>query len=291
MTSGFGVDPTLDANGAVISGTTATDLQNIWGGLYTPGVVSGCAVSTGATMNYTVAAGVVMIPTATGKIIPAPVPASTVLTTAPATGSRTDIIYAQQRFPNIEGDSECQVFVGETLPARSVQLDKRTVNAGITSTNATTRTASVDYSIPYGGSLGILYQWTDTYSGVHGQDDYRCGNGTITVPTDRLLRISISSMLWATNAVGFDNANYCEWYFRPEIDNVEQAYWATPGLHQAWAIYMFEGYFQVPAGTHTVSYRRGRRSGPGTASTKYGTVNGDFFPGTVFTVEDAGVIK
>lgn len=298
MASGFGVDPTKDANGNITSGTTSSDIQSIWGGLYSPGLVSGCTVSTSSSsMSYTVSAGTVMIPTATGQVIPAPVPASTVSTAAaPASGSRVDIIYAQQRFPTIEGDSNVVVNVGTILPARAVPLKQYTVPAGITSTSAATPVGTstsnngVNYSIPYGGGLGILHQWTDTYNGVHNQNWLRLGLGTINLPTDRLLRFSFTSMLYADQAIGFDNAHYCEWAFQPEVDTTPLNYWGTPGLHQSWAIYTFEGFFPVTAGTHTVSYSRGRRTGPGSAATVYGNVNGYLHPGTIFTVSDAGVV-
>lgn len=292
MTSGFGVDPTKDGNGNITSGTTSSDIQSIWGGLYTPGLVSGCSVATSSSaMTYSVSTGVVMIPTATGQVIPAPVPATVVTTSpAPSGGSRTDIVYAQQQIPTVEGSSNVVVSVGQSLPARAVLLKKYTVPAGITNTAGTTVAGDITYSLPYGGGLGILHQWTDTFSGVHNQNNLRLGIGTITLPTDRLLRFSVTSTLYASGAVGFDNSKYCEWYTNPELDNATLVRWNSPGLHQAWGTYSWESYFTVTAGTHTVSYSRGRIVGPGSVATQYGTFNGVPYGGTVFTVEDAGVV-
>jgi hypothetical protein len=293
MASGFGVDPTKDGNGVITSGTTSSDIQSVWGGLYTPGIVSGCAVATSSSaMTYSVSSGVVMIPTATGQVIPAPVPATVVATSAaPSGGSRTDIVYAQQRFPSIEGDSNVIVGVGQSLPARAVLLQQYNVTANLTSTSGATVIGDTTYSLPYGGGLGILHQWTDTFSGVHNQNNLRLGVGTITLPTDRLIRFSVTSLLYASGATGFDNSKYCEWYTHPELDYVALTRWGSPGLHQAWATYTWESYFTVSAGTHTVSYSRGRIIGPGSVATQYGVANGGIlYPGTVFTVQDAGVV-
>lgn len=292
MASGFGVDPTLDTNGNPTSGTTSDDIRNIYGGVYSaPGVVSGGNVTTSASaMTYSVSAGVAVISTSAGQNVLVPIPAATVTTAAaPSSGSRTDIVYAQQHFPTIEGDSNVVIGVGQTLPARAVALKSFTVPSGILNTNGTTVTGSVDYAIPAGTSRGYIYTYVDTFDGVVVQSDYRLGIGTINLPTDRLLRIAITSCMSAQGASGFDNSKYCEWYYTPEIDYASQVWWTTGGLHQAWAIFHFETYITVAAGQHTVSYRRGREVGPGTGQTHYGTSNGHFYPGTVFTVMDCGV--
>lgn len=294
MTSGFGVDPTKDGSGNIISGTSSQDIRQIFGGLFSPGVVSGGTVTTSASsMTYTVAAGAGVISSASGQNIPIPIPAQTITATSvPSSGARTDIIYAQQRFPSIEGDSEVVINYGPTLPQRAIALKTYTQPAGATNTNAGSVSGDIDYAIPFGSSQGVLYTFKDSLNGNMPSSDIRMGVGNIYLPTDRYLRFAISCCASAANATGFDNAHYCEVHFYPELDLSGFAYWNTGGLHQAYAIRTFEYYMTVPAGTHTVSYIRGLATGPGTAQLHNG-VNGAGmpFPGTTFTVTDAGVAR
>lgn len=288
MTSGFGVDATLDGNGGVLSGTSAADIRKIWGGLLSPGIISGCAVTTSTTaMSYNVAAGVVAIKAANGEIIPAPVDSVTVPTSAaPASGSRTDIIYAMQRYPSIEGDSNIVVGVATTLPARAVALRKMTVSAGQTKTSLATQSGGIDYSIPYGASLGTLQSYRDTTMGTFVAAQ-TLGSKSIYLPTDRLLRVSILTSVSADGANGFDASKYCEAGYDFMLDGVKQWRWNTPGLHQAWAHYFWSDVIQVSAGTHTVAYSRYRVVGPGTPFHRYVVQD---MPGTLFTVEDVGPV-
>ena len=121
MTSGWGVDATL-VGGVPTSGTTDLDVRKVWGALYTPGIISGCVITKSSSqLKYTVASGVVAIQTATGEIVMAPIAGGTV-TTPTVTANRTDIVYAQQAFPTIEGNSNIVLGVASTLPPRAVAL-------------------------------------------------------------------------------------------------------------------------------------------------------------------------
>lgn len=294
MTSGLGVDATLDGSGNITSGTTAQDMQQIFGGLYSPGVVSGGTVTTSVSaMTYTVAAGVAVVQMSTGLNIPIPVPAKTITAASvPASGARTDIIYAQQRTPAIDGDSDVVVDVASVLPPRSVALRTYTAPAGATNTNACTVTGSIDYAIPYGAGLGRLWYYQLTLNGTLPTNLTRYGQGTIHLPTDRMVTFKITSVLSANNASGFDNNAYCEYGFLPNFDNGDFVLWGTSGLHQAWASYNFEATVAMTAGTHTVNFGIRRNSGPGTGRAYYGTDSGGFGRrGIEFIIEDAGVIQ
>ena len=286
MTSGFGVDPAEDGT----SGTSSEDIRKIFGGLYTAGVISGCLITTSASaMTYSVSAGVVAIKTAVGEIILAPVAATTIATSAaPGSGSRTDIIYAQQRYPSIEGDANIVISVGTTLPARAVELRRYIISAGNTNTNAGVVSGGVNFSIPYGATLGVLHQYQHQYHGQLATGLERRGHGTITLPTDRRVKFSIQSTLTAFQAVGFDNSKFCEYGFLPNIDGGDFVIWTTTGLSQAWTTFQFEGYLNLSAGQHTVNYGGVRTMGPGTPHLIYGSQLGYGRTGTIFTVEDAG---
>lgn len=289
MTSGWGVDATLAA-GVPTSGTTDLDVRKVWGALYTPGIISGATITTSATLlRYTVASGVVALKTATGEVVMAPVVGGNI--TAPAvTADRTDIIYVQQRFPGVEGDSNLVLGVASELPVRAQALGTYTISAGATNTNAATKTNdSVDYSIPYGASLGVLHTWQNTYNGVLSNALLREGHGTISLPTDRRVKFTFSACVSAQGASGFDNSKYVEHGFLPNIDGNDICLWTTPGLHQAWQTVFFETTINVSEGKHTVNIGSQRKSGPGQTMLYYGLF-GDGFgrEGAVFTVTDAG---
>lgn len=290
MATGIGVDPTKDGQGAILSGMSSQDHRTVLGSLYSPGIISGGVVSTSASgMTYSVTAGVAAIKITTGQVVLAPIPATTI-TAAAASADRVDVIYARQNFP-ADGNSNVVVSYGTALPANSVELARYNVKTGIASTSATTLAGVRDYSIPYGATLGVLYTWTNTYSGILSANLLREGYGSFSVPTDRRIRISVSALLYADGASGFDNARYTEHYFLPNIDGGDQVIFTTPGLHQAWGTYNWVHYMNVSAGTHTTNLGAGRMVGPGRACTYYG-LDGNGFgrKGVQYIIEDAGVV-
>lgn len=291
MPSGWGVDPTIE-NGIVTSGTSAEDVRKVWGALYSPGIISGCEVKTNTNMTYTITEGVVAIKTATGQVVLSPVAATTIPTAAaPATGTRTDIVWVRQKFPSPDNNSNVVVEVGTTLPTRALMLRKFTVSAGATNTNAAVVDAARDFSIPYGASLGTLHYYQNTFSGVISNTLLREGIGTIYLPTDRLVRFTYRGVHSAQNAVRFDDARYCELAVYPSVDNNNFELWTSGGLHQAWETVEFTTTRALTAGTHTVSYVRRREVGPGSIVQWHGWYNGNYRRGAEFFVEDAGPIK
>lgn len=293
MGTGLGVDPTKDGTGAITSGMSSQDHRKVLGSLYSPGIISGATVATSpSAMTYTVSAGVASIKTATGQAVLAPIPQQTVnALPAPGSGSaRVDIVFAKQRFP-VDGDSNVIIDVATVLPANALELGRFSVGVGITKTDAAVRTGQVDYSIPYGANLGVLHEFVNTYSGAMSIPLIREGHGTISLPTDRRVKFSITATMYAIGANGFDNSKYTEHFFLPNIDGGDMVIFCTPGLHQAWATYKWEHYFNLAAGTHTVMYGSGRMVGPGQAATHYGTDGAGFGrTGVIFRVEDAGVL-
>lgn len=294
MATGFGVDPKSDGT----SGTSSADIRKIFGGIYTPGIISGATVTTsGSAMQYTVSSGVVSIRPSSGESILAPVAAATINTAAaPATGTRTDTIYAQQRYATIEGDANVIVDVTSgALPARSIVLKKYIVSAGQTNTNAAVRTGGVDYSIPYGASLGGLHYAKYTAMGMGGNlpnSLTRVCSGSFYLPTDRRVIFKVRAVISARDAVGFDNSKYCEYGFLPNIDGGDILIFSTTGLHQAVQNTYFECEMDVLAGTHTTNLGMLRMVGPGTARGWQGTdALGFGRNGIEFSVEDLGPVK
>lgn len=285
--SGWGVDPTV-VGGIAKTGTTSEDVRKVWGALYTPGVVSGAVVTPSSTgLSYSISAGVVAIKIANGEVIMAPVPAGTVNTTSVSSGTRKDIVYAKQNLP-ADGDSLVVLGVAATLPARAVALGTFTVSAGNTKGTQFVRSASVDYSIPYGSSGAALHWWRDTSNAAitTGTSD---GHGSFYLPTDRKIIISVDACVSSDSGLkGYNDASWTEARYAPYIDGVRMCTWYTPPLTAGWATYHFENYFDLTAGEHTVYLGFDRQAGPAYPLRHY--AGADKFPGTNFVVRDAGVI-
>lgn len=290
MTTGWGIDPLKDGSGNVTVGTTAADFRQIQGGIYSPGLISGGLVTRSASsLTYTVAAGVAAFPIVTGtnpQTALGPIPAGSVVTTAPTSGSRVDLVYATQRTVTANGDPNIVLGVGTTLPARSVLLNGFTISAGNANTNATVQSANIAYSIPYGASLGLLVNKRSSFLGnfTVRADDI---TSSFYLPTDRLVRVTLDSTLSALGAVGFGtSATYCEAGYDVFIDGGRYALWSSMGLHQAAAENSWSVYAQLTAGTHTIKTERYRQAGPGTcvARAMVGTL------GAQLTVEDIGPV-
>lgn len=298
MTTSFGAIPLKDANGVVTAGTTEADIQQIYGSLYSAGLISGGIVTTSASqMTYTVSAGVAAFPLVVDSSTPykpqnqrtvlGPIPATTI--TVATGGPRDDYIYAQQLTPATDSDATVVVKAGPSLPARAVLLGLYRTATNSMNTNSTLPMGNIKYSIPYGASLGRLYQHTATanwsFTG-RGTD----GSGQFFLPTDRLVNISLTSTLSAVKpnglpAVGFDNTAYCEAGYDIFLDDKKIITWTSPGLAQAWAEYYWSALFVVGAGPHTIKYERYKAQGPGNPF-----VHGDNSKGNDFVVQDVGPV-
>lgn len=285
--SGWGVDPTI-VNGVAKTGTGSDDVRKVWGALYTPGVISGAVVTpSSSALSYSVGAGVAAIKMANGEVVMAPIPAGSVATTSVSSGTRKDIVYAQQSLPS-EGDSLVSLGVATSLPARSVALGTFTVAAGNTKASQFVRSASVNYSIPYGSSGAVLHSWRDTSNTTitTGTSD---GHGSFFLPTDRKICISIDATLSSSVfAPGYRDNGWTEARYAPYIDGERMCTWFTPPLTGTRATYHFENYFDLAAGEHTVHLGFDRQAGPAYPVRHFGEV--DRYSGTNFVVRDAGVI-
>lgn len=283
-TSGWGVDSTASGQG-----TTAADVRKVWGALYRPGIISGATITrNSSSLTYTVSAGVVAIQISTGEVVMAPIEAADVAAPAvPSSGNSTVLVYARQRDPNNE-DAKVEIkSTTGSLPDRSVALGRFIASAGQTNAAQSIPTGGIDYSIPYGASLGILHQHRLMDNITFGLRE-EFGVGTFNLPTDRTLKVSILTCLSAFGATGFGTTEtYCEASYDVYLDGVKKWRWNSPGLGQAWGHYYWADNLVVPAGQHTMSYVRYRSTGPGNPYHHY--LAGEM-PGTLFTVKDDGPV-
>jgi hypothetical protein len=299
MATGLGVPHVVTPQGPV--GTTPEDMQRIIAAEYsTAGIIDGCDVSGTATMEYRVSAGAVVLSTGTDMAIKIPVVATTLpAAAAPATGTRTDLIYVRQLFPT-EASPDNTAFVGVTsgaLPANSVLLDQRVVPAGATATTATTSVANRKFARPVGGSLGRLHLAVDTGGTVfRPTSKVTRGAGRMYVPTDRDVELTMISTVAMCDADGRTPDQY--WFssvlYKFYVDNQLVRSWER-SISRLWDSHQYSFIHAMSEGEHTVHYTVEGQWFPADANPiyKYWTVRHggtDKFSGDDFRVYDRGVI-
>lgn len=274
MTTGFGIDPIKNATtGAVTSSTTSEDIRQITGTLYSPGLLSGGVVTRSASaLTYSVSNGVAAFPIVVDNSNPpkpenrrtvlGPIPQTNLTTTAPTSGTRIDLIYAQQLTPSPDSANNVVVKVGTSLPARSVLLDSYIVSTGNTNSNVFARTGNITYSLPYGSTGSLFFYKKEPTNGTFTGRSITL-SGSFYLPTDRMVHVWLNAALSSQNAVGFDNSRYCEAGFDIFIDNVLIWTWTSVGLHQAHAEHHWSDIDGMNAGLHTIRLEKFRATGTG----------------------------
>jgi hypothetical protein len=293
MATGFGVDP-LILDGVATKGMESADVRKVFGGLYTPGIISGAKVTTSPSgLTYSVSNGVVAIPTAANEVVLAPAPARVITTTAPTNGSRTDIVYIKQEFSGTDSDVDVEYGITNgAIPPNSLELSRFIIPQNAANTNLATRTGAIDYSIPYGGSLGLLYAGQSTYNAVvdypAGQDVYYLA-GTFDLPTDRRLRFTVSISVSTEDGQDGTPSTWVEPVLAPQLDGVDVVMWSFRATG-SWQTYTFsyDTLTAVPAGTHTVRLRRNYTV---KAGRRMWIHYGGGHPGTTLSVTDLGVAQ
>ena len=296
------------------TGTTAQDFRLMLGALYqNAGIISGLKVSGKSSMAYTVASGVAVCTrgASDGKTL-AYWPGGSVATTANSGGNpRIDSVYLIAHDLS-HGDADNAVAVGvaqgtpaaspvaPSIPAGATLIASMRVPAGATTTAQATRTASIDYAIPYGTTLGILGEAVNTANGAGDTTPGRTHDEapvSFHLPTDRIVEITYSVAFscipsdgwcsWGVSGFLLDgkalSGTTCEWL-------------AAKGV---WETHTFSHIVEVAAGSHTIAVRNGLFShsadgvGPyfhyglvgDTSSSKGG------YPGRTLRVTDLGPAK
>lgn len=286
---GFGMGP--DQNG---TSTQPENIQVITAAEYAnPGILAGCEVSTGTDMRYKVAAGAVIIALDKSHYVKCAVDEQyTAPVTAPATGTRTDIIYVKQNLPTANGNNAVVVGVGATLPVNAQEIARYTVSAGATASNQFTRTGNTIYARPIGGMLGLLGDAVDMDTSEHTSELLTRGSVSIYVPTDRYCELSLASCVSTSDTNGnvFDETGSVVYKFYQDGNLI--ATWERP-YNRYWDIKQYVRGVTMQAGRHTFSYTVQRRFVPSGASGKWKVRYGytEKFPGDYFAITDRGVWK
>ena len=292
-TTGYPVAQLADGTGC-----TAPTLRQVTKARWeNTGVVCGLAVTGGTTLAYAVTAGVAVCSKGdsdgytecyfAGGSTPA-------VAAADSTNPRIDSVWLTSHDAT-QGDADNAVTLGvtqgtsaatptaPTIPTYATLLGEMLVPAGATTTANATATGAVDYAIPYGASLGVLLDQTDTSNAEIGSA-YNAASGTINLPTDRLVAIKMTLTCSAVNGPWDGGAGSI--YVKVLVDgNVKRAFemrtWPTFAGSQ-----YFEDCEQVAAGTHVVAVNIANGV---SGNKRYYSAGG--WAGQHVQVVDAGVVR
>lgn len=202
MAAPIGMPSTKLADGTWV-GMTPEGLQRAIGSMYVssgilPGNRTATKVSGTATWAYKVPAltAFMWVSYASRRAVLVPVEEETIPIKAPTAGaSRTDVIY-------IDTSGTVKVAEGATKAPGGVEIDRVVIPAGATNTQGITSTWDTRYAIPAGASLGRLAHWVDPGGGAAGTSKVTRYTKRFYVPTDRLVRVDLTSTIKAAIATG-----------------------------------------------------------------------------------------
>lgn len=292
MPTGWGVGN--DANG---TGTTPDDIQIITAAEYaTAGIIKGCEVTTTSNMSYNIVEGAVVIRLSTGRMIRVPVQAQNIPTSAaPATGSRADLIYVKQNFPATDGNNAVVVGVGTSLPANSVEIGRRTIPAGITSTAQSVAAGNRIYAQLTGASRNLLATHRDTDTTVRKPGEVITRGATsFTLPTDRLIEFRVTGVIaagnWNSRTTSAPFGHWGTVKIKLYVDDTIQGTWEHQfdSFNRPLAI---SHLIEITPGVHTVRYTLQTEYTPPNMPGEWRVVSGtaESYPGLRFHVLDRGV--
>jgi hypothetical protein len=299
MATGWGVERAND------KGFDTASARKINAAEYSVGVLRGCKISTSSTnRTYKVSRGSDPASIAVGSATAAdgavifPVPDG--LTTGAVaagdpTNPRIDSVFAVQH-DAAAGDADNQVVLvavsgtpaaSPTPPAApagiAVKLASFTVPKSASTTSQATPYGNVDFSVPYGASLGVLWSWTDTFNGVANQDPLILGLTSLYFPTDRNVDMEIMPNVSGENGA----TGTCAYGF--QLDGNEFVSFEI-GYDVNWQTRYVKIPVKVTSGLHTFAFRRWWRAGAKFVQ-HYGLQSDLIFPGTIFQVVDKGVAQ
>ena len=278
-------------------GTTDVALRKILGSLYpSAGIVSGCKVTGRSNLAYNVAEGVAVCRRGTtdGSTL-AWVPAGTTPAVEANTASnpRLDAIWVTANDVT-QGDDNNLVTLGVTqgaaaaspsvpsIPTGATLLAVMQMPAGATKTSSASAYSTGVGAIPYGSSLGVLVDKTDTANqAILPASEYNYASGTITLPTKRMVDIKQTFTLLCGSAQSSA-------YARVLIDGAQ----VWQGEIHVFPTFATSQYFEcsteLEAGTHTIQAKL-RRGVNGDTVKRYWSSGG--WAGQHLQVVDAGAVQ
>lgn len=290
MSVAFGVQN----QGAV--GTTASDLRKIiqykWA---STGIVGGLAVKGNSNLTYNVAAGMAICSKgASDGFTEAFWPGGSTAAVSANTASspRLDAVWITSHDAT-QGDADNLVAVGVTqgtpatspaapeIPTYATLLALMLVPAGATKASSASVSNRGAGAIPYGSSLGVLVDETDTANqAVLPASEYDYAAGTFTLPTKRMVDIKQTLTLLC-------GSQESSAYARVLIDGT-QVWQGEVHVFPSFATSQyFEASVELEAGTHSIQAKL-KRGVRGDTVKRYWSKNG--WAGQHLQVVDAGAV-
>lgn len=265
-------------------GTTEADLQ-MWiasmaSNHDTPSIAFGGVVTGRADMRYDYLQVVGLMPVGYGRSQVVAWPSgATQAVTAPASGSRVDVIWADDRGVHVSPDG--------TQPGNAVILSKRKISAGATSTANTEKVWDTRFMLPYGSTLGVLAEFKETYAqGAWAvQEKINWCTLDFWVPTDRRVVLKGHQCIygqWVDGstdpvlALGIGSFRYAAY-----LDGQQFSQWEM-GYDRVWTPRSFEIPLDVTQGAHTVRIEREKMP--------WSTVGPKHFGGGTWQAADARIV-
>lgn len=285
-------------------GTSALEMRKIIGSLFgNKGVVEGLNVKGTSSLYYTVDSGVAACSKgeSDGYTLAYYPGGNTPSVQSNTSGqSRIDTIWLTSH--DIQnGDKDNLVTIGVSqgtpssspvepkIPSDATPIAHMLLPAGATSTQNAFVISERAYAIPYGASVGVLLDKTDTsYKGIYKGSAYTYASGQIYVPTDRLLSVKLTETTWAWHPSTHDwvGSGYVDWM----LDGLVQTAFRFTNYPDTPTTCCFEDIVEVSAGFHTISARLwGSDTAP--ASDLWLDYKTEAWPGQRLVVVDSGVVK
>lgn len=294
--TGFGVEPTKNAQGVITSGTSSKDIRWIVSGMYNQGILRDCFMMTSTTkLEYTIGSGSVV--NSIGSAAPAeehiimPVYGGIVTTSAGGSSPRTDYVYVKQNLPHVEGNSDIVYGVMNTPPGT---YDQRLViaifdvPANMTRTSQASMRVERNYATPMSIGGKYLVAKVDTYHGKIANRTLNDLGGSFSLHTSRLIRVDFTVSVDAeAGANGIEEALYSYIY----VNGVRRATFSTGRIDHSWyTTHSYSYLLTLPAGTHNITLKRDSTytEGPSSIYLRYSSTGG--VPGQTMHVTDCGVL-
>lgn len=301
-TTGFGIAQDENGNG-MTAHTLRMILSEHW---QTPGVVTGGAATGRTDLRYNVAKGVAVVSrgTADGYAEVAwdaaqtqPVPAGD------PSNPRVDAIWVQAHDKD-NGDPDNHVVLGVTtgtpsanpsipaLPAGATAIAYRKVPAGATSTQHTEDTASVDYALPHGTSIGVFARLAENKDGAVPNDQKTDLFTTrYTFVTDRNIEMRVFMCISTPDkGKGQSGVATCRFFVDDQLYTSRKI-----SYDENWVTHEFSTEVQVTPGSHKYSMIMFRQQGDPYVA-HWGLMpnhdmGDDRYVGRVLRLRDLGIAK
>lgn len=299
MATGFGIQEIEDSPGVFV-GTTPEDIQLITASEYqNAGILTGAVVQLHPEWKYSWTSGAAVVDLGSDRAVRIPIyEGSLTPDPAPATGERTDTIYAEQVVTARSNLVRVAVTTG-AAPARAIVLDRIRVKAGDTRTNQGTRVHDRAYARHSQSTQGRVASVVDTGGDVRteaGGAYERC-KLRFFVDTDRTVAIRVSTTISRVTAEGGWPPKsvapiYGSVMYRIYVDG-RLARSFERVFNSRWVTQQFETIETVARGAHTVHITSEMQSDNEVAEehrnfmVRYG--GADKHPGDAVTVVDYGV--